>query len=566
MQSLTRLLRHVSLRTKLVALMAALMMAGIVATAWGTAQSTRSALIARVDADLRANSRTMTLAMDEAIEAGQSYITGTGTVGTATFYGAVFDEAGQQIFENSVGGTDRPAISSLLPDTVVERERTPFTVPGTTATSRGWRVIAVADLGSQGSAIIATPLAETVGNTERAVASILLVGTLATMVMSLIGYAVTTRAFRPLIKVERTAAAIAGGDLARRVEEYPIETEVGRLSASLNAMLARIEASFRAQAASEDKMRRFVQDASHELRTPLVTIRGYSELYRHGGIPAGEPLDQAIGRIENEAKRMSQLVEDLLMLARLDEERPLESEPVDLLVIAGDAVADARVNAPDRQVRLVGIDGAPPRSAPTMGDESKLRQVVVNLMTNALRYTPAGTPIEVAVGVREVIAGHSDAVLAIVDHGHGIPAEDAARIFERFYRGDISRQRETGGTGLGLAIVAAIAKQHDGGIRLSETPEGGATMSLRVPYVAPPEAVDEAEAETADEAEPARGREAAPVTRSLQLLRSTFSRRGERKDDKGTDKADKRDGGGPGDAVDGPENGPGGGGSPRRRR
>ncbi|MDR2255225.1 MAG: HAMP domain-containing histidine kinase [Arthrobacter sp.] len=532
MQSLTRLLRHVSLRTKLVALMAALMMAGIVATAWGTAQSTRSALVARVDADLRANARDMTLAMDDAIANEQSYITGSGSLGASSFYGAVFAADGKQLFENSIGGSDRPDIASLTPSTVEERERTPFTVPGTTATSRGWRVMAVSDISGKGSAIIATPLAETVGNTERAVASILLVGTLATMVMSLIGYAVTTRAFRPLIKVERTAAAIAGGDLARRVEEYPIETEVGRLSASLNAMLARIEASFRAQAASEEKMRRFVQDASHELRTPLVTMRGYSELYRHGGIPAGEPLDQAMGRIENEAKRMTQLVEDLLMLARLDEERPLESEPVDLLVMAGDAVADARVNAPDREVRLVGIDGAPPRSATTLGDESKLRQVVVNLMTNALRYTPAGTPIEVAVGVREVIAGHSDAVIAIVDHGHGIPPADAARIFERFYRGDISRQRETGGTGLGLAIVAAIAKQHDGGIRLSETPGGGATMSMHVPFVSPPAAAAPEPEPTGQEQE-GKAREAAPVTRSLQLLRNTFSRRGERKEDKG---------------------------------
>lgn len=523
MNSLSRLLRHVSLRTKLVALMAALMMAGIAVTAWGTAQATRSALVARMDSDLRANYRELMTAMDLAVTTGDEQIApGYSRVGD--YYGAVFDSDGQRIFVNPGPGGDSPALESLAPAAVTDHERAPYTVPGTAVGSRGWRLLAVPDLSGKGSAIIAAPLADIVNTTERAVASILLMGTLATMVMSLIAYAVTTRAFKPLLRVERTASAIAGGDLGSRIEEYPIETEVGRLSASLNAMLARNEAAFRAQAASEEKMRRFVQDASHELRTPLVTIRGYSELYRHGGIPAGEHLDSAMGRIENEAKRMSQLVEDLLMLARLDEERPLETDSVDLLVLAGDAVADATVNAPDRTVRLVGLDGAPPRSATTVGDESKLRQVVVNLMTNALRYTPPGTPLEVAVGVRPVMAGHSDAVIAIVDHGPGIPPADAARIFERFYRGDSSRQRETGGTGLGLAIVAAIAKQHDGGIRLSETPGGGATMALHVPHV---EAAEEDAAPERGTSLPTPPREPGTVTRQLQALRHTFTRRGQ---------------------------------------
>ena len=301
--------------------------------------------------------------------------------------------------------------------------------------------------------------------------------------MSLVGYVITTRAFKPLSDVERTAAKIAGGDLSLRVPKYPLETEVGSLSESLNVMLSRIESAFKAQQVSEEKMRRFIQDASHELRTPLVTIRGYSELYRHGGIPVGEPLDQAMGRVESEAKRMTQLVEDLLTLARLDEERPLESQEVDLLILAHDAVADARVSAPDRTISLVGIDGEPPVSAPTRGDEAKLRQVLVNLMTNAMRYTPEGSPIEVAVGSRSVVEGHDVVVLAIVDHGPGIKPEDAHRIFERFYRGDESRDRETGGTGLGLAIVAAIAKQHDGSVVITDTPGGGATLELRLPRI-----------------------------------------------------------------------------------
>ncbi|RKW69509.1 sensor histidine kinase [Galactobacter caseinivorans] len=519
---MTRLFRHISLRTKLVALMAALMMAGILATAWATAQSTKAALVGQIDVDLRAAYTDLGSAMQTAVAKDRDAIAPAGGR-TADFYASLYDTSGELLFAKPAYANtrDTPAVGSVTPAVVSQHKRAPFTVRGTDPGSRGWRVLVVPASGDAGSVLVAWPLQDTTENVERATASILLTGTLATMVMSLIGYAVTTRSFRPLRRVERTAASIAQGNLSGRIEEFPIETEVGRLSYSLNAMLAQIEAAFRAKAASETKMRRFIQDASHELRTPLVTIRGYSELYRHGGIPAGEPLDQSMGRIEAEAKRMTQLVEDLLTLARLDEERPLEPAPVDLLVLANDAVADARVNAPDRVVRLVGVDGNPPESAPTVGDEPKLRQVVVNLMTNALRYTPEGTPIEVAVGVRPVISGRSDSVIALVDHGDGIPPADAQRIFERFYRADSSRQRETGGTGLGLAIVAAIAKQHDGGIRLTDTPGGGATMSLHVPYVPQEPEPDTDAADAADVPDDA----ASPSTRPLALLRNTFTRR-----------------------------------------
>jgi two-component system OmpR family sensor kinase len=476
--------RHISLRTQLVALMAVLMMLGVAGIAWATGQSTKSALVGRIDESLRSSYSALDASLQTALREDDDTPEAPGA--SARIYAALYSEEGKLLVDKSAFQIDdRPRLGQVLPEDVSSHQRVPFTVRGNDGGSRGWRVLMV-DSSAEGNTIaVAAPLKDTVDTVERGTASILVTGTLATMLMSMVGYAIVTRAFRPLRRVERTAGAIAQGELSRRVEEYPIETEVGRLSYSLNAMLSQIETAFRAMGASEEKMRRFIQDASHELRTPLVTIRGYSELYRHGGIPQGEALDQAMGRIESEAKRMSQLVEDLLTLARLDEERPLQSEALDLLVLAGDAVADAAVNAPDRRVRLVGLDGAPPVSAPTVGDEAKLRQVVVNLMTNALRYTPEGTPIEVAVGVRPVIEGHSDAVLAVVDHGPGIPEEDVHRIFERFYRSDASRQRGTGGTGLGLAIVAAIAKQHDGGIRLTETPGGGATMSLHVPYVQP---------------------------------------------------------------------------------
>jgi two-component system OmpR family sensor kinase len=510
--------RHISLRTQLVALMAVLMLLGVAGIAWATAQSSKSALVGRIDDGLRSAYSTLDSSMQSSLEDGSKDPDAPGE--TAPIYAALYDDDGKLLVEKSAYQMDdHPAIGKVLPSDVNSHERVPYTVPGTEARSRGWRVLVVSSSAANETVLVAAPLKDTVDTVERATASILVTGTLATMLMSMVGYAIVTRAFRPLRRVERTAAAIAQGELSRRVEEYPIETEVGRLSYSLNAMLSQIETAFRAMGASEEKMRRFIQDASHELRTPLVTIRGYSELYRHGGIPEGEPLDQAMGRIESEAKRMSQLVEDLLTLARLDEERPLQPEPVDLLVLAADAVADAAVNAPDRRVRLVGLDGARPEPAPTMGDEAKLRQVVVNLMTNALRYTPEGTPIEVAVGVRPVMEGRSDAVLAVIDHGNGIPEADARRIFERFYRADSSRQRETGGTGLGLAIVAAIAKQHDGGVRLSDTAGGGATMSLHVPYVPGAETSSELlQVEDAPESEPRTEPETA--TGVLQRLRA----------------------------------------------
>lgn len=330
---------------------------------------------------------------------------------------------------------------------------------------------------------ISLPLENVNDTVQKTAILVLSTGLLATLLMSMIAYGLTSRSLLPLIRVERTAAMIADGDLSQRVRNYPPETEVGRLSRSLNAMLAQIERAFRDREASETKMRRFIQDASHELRTPLVTIQGYSEFYRHGGLADPEALGSAMGRIEAESKRMAHLVEDLLMLARLDEQRPLEKQSVDLLVLGQDAVEDTKVRAPLRKVTLVGLDTKYPAPASTVGDDARIRQVIANLITNALRYTPEESAIEIAVGVRSLVAGALDAVLEIRDHGPGIPEEDAHRIFERFYRADSSRQRETGGSGLGLAIVVAIVQQHGGSVALSETAGGGATMAICLPYV-----------------------------------------------------------------------------------
>lgn len=378
--------------------------------------------------------------------------------------------------------TDHPAITSITPVEARSYGNNPFQVRGTQGGS--WRAMAVNVVDSNGSSavvIVGLPLSPVDKVMEHATFVVVGVGLLTLVVAFFIATWTVARSFRPLARVEKTAAAIAAGDLSRRVEiENPV-TEVGRLGSSLNAMLAHIESSFAARAASEARMRRFAADASHELRTPLVTIRGFSELYRHGALTTDEDVSMAMGRIESEAKRMGSMVEDLLLLARLDEQRPMQLKPVDLQLLAHDAVVDSQAASSGRRITLTGLDGGSPAAAPVHGDEAKLRQVIGNLVGNALRYTPDGTPIEIAVGRRSGESGELS-VVEIRDHGQGIPPEEAPRIFERFYRSDTSRTRDTGGSGLGLAIVAAIVGAHQGSVRVQDTDGGGATLVVSLPF------------------------------------------------------------------------------------
>ncbi|GAB3621815.1 HAMP domain-containing sensor histidine kinase [Glutamicibacter endophyticus] len=496
MQALRRSWRRTSLRTKLVMLMCALMTVGVLATAVGSAHTLRISLTKQLDEQLISAAPSLGYGLNKAylysLDADNGNTGGVdpSLLGLNRAYADIRDAEGtiEYIMPTNRVASEHSMLPLLGPKQIAElnaNPRTPITVPGSYTGSAGWRAISL-DLKTSGLHFyLALPL-DTVSDTvQKTAALVLSTGLLATLLMSMIAYGVTTRALAPLLRVERTASLIADGDLTQRVQDYPPETEVGRLSRSLNAMLAQIERAFKDREASERKMRRFIQDASHELRTPLVTIQGYSEFYRHGGLASEEAVGSAMGRIEAESKRMAQLVEDLLMLARLDEQRPLEMNPVDLLVIGQDAVEDTRVRAPERTVTLVGLDGPMPAPASTTGDDARIRQIIANLLTNALRYTPEGSPIEIAVGVRSLVAGASDAVLEVRDHGPGIPEEDAQRVFERFYRADSSRQRETGGSGLGLAIVSAIAGQHGGSVSVSETPGGGTTMSISLPFVPP---------------------------------------------------------------------------------
>lgn len=278
---------------------------------------------------------------------------------------------------------------------------------------------------------------------------------------------------RPLDRIGATAGAIAGGDLSRRVEPANDRTEVGRLGLALNRMLSRLEQAFAQRRASEERLRRFVADASHELRTPLASIRGYAELFRMGASADPEETATAMRRIEQEAARMGVLVEDLLTLARLDEVRDRVRKPVDLAALARDAADDARVVAPEREI-TVGGD----QHVEVVGDPDQLRQVLANLVRNALVHTPADAAIELS--ARANGGGH--AVLQVRDHGPGLPpGVDPDDLFERFWRAEGGRARGRGGAGLGLAIVGGIVEQHGGAVRAENAERGGAKFTVELP-------------------------------------------------------------------------------------
>jgi two-component system OmpR family sensor kinase len=278
-----------------------------------------------------------------------------------------------------------------------------------------------------------------------------------------LGLWVVQLGLRPLHRIEQTAEAITAGDLSQRVADSDPQTEVGRVGAALNTMLDHIESSDR-------RLRRFIADASHELRTPLAAVRAYAELFGRGASARPADLERSMSGITREAERMSLLVDDLLLLARLDEGRPLERKPVDLAAVVGEAVDAARVVEPGRPIEL----SAEP--ATVTGDAARLRQVLDNLLSNARAYTPAGTPV--SVGLHRV---DGKVELSVADHGPGLADDQAARVFERFYRADSSRTRASGGTGLGLSIVAAVTEAHGGTAEARQTPGGGATFVVTLP-------------------------------------------------------------------------------------
>lgn len=387
------------------------------------------------------------------------------------YYVQVRDAAGEVVLEIN----DEAAVP--VTDGLAVGE--PTTVASTDGDSATWRALRFESSGGE-SVTVATPLTETRVVAQRLIYLQVGVGSVILAVLAVAAYVTVRRSLRPLREVERTAGAIAGGDFSRRVRERDPRTEVGALSAAVNVMLTRIQHAMSDAAQAEDAarqseatMRRFVADAGHDLRTPLTTIRGFAELHRQG---ATDDVDRLMRRIESEARRMGGLVEDLLTLARMDEQRPLARERVDLLALAADMVHDARLLAPDRRIDLEIVDG--PGTPEVLGEEARLRQLLGNLVDNALAHTPAGTPVRVRVGT----AG-DDALLEVSDQGPGMSADQAARVFERFYRADASRTSSTGGSGLGLAIAMSLAQAHGGTVTLFTAEGRGATFHVALPRI-----------------------------------------------------------------------------------
>ncbi|HEV7758031.1 MAG TPA: HAMP domain-containing sensor histidine kinase [Acidimicrobiales bacterium] len=391
--------------------------------------------------------------------------------------------------------TSPTAPETLTPDQARRRAGEPFTIDDVVHDG-SWRAVALPIDGPQGaigSVLVATNMHEVDATVDRLQHIAMLVGLAVLAGLALAGYWIVRTALRPLTRIEQTAAAITRGDLTRRVPDADPATEVGRVGRGLNTMLDQIEGAFEAREASEAtalrseaRMRQFVADASHELRTPLTSIRGFAELYRQPTMTDRAAVADALRRIEDEAKRMGLLVDDLLLLARLDQQRPFATDPVDLVAVARDATDAARVVSSDRSISFT----APTDGVTVSGDDSRLRHLVTNLVDNALRHTPAGTPVEVGVGAVERDA-RGWAELTVVDHGNGLTPEQAGRVFERFYRTDAARSRKgPSGAGLGLSIVRAIALAHGGTAEVDSGPGQGATFRVLLPLLEPESPVE----------------------------------------------------------------------------
>jgi len=471
---LPRSIDALPLRVRLVAVVLVLLLTALTLTGLTTIFLMKRSLMTAVDRDLaQAAVPTASQALDQL----RSNRPGT----LPTSYAVRFMPAnGDAVIFGPPSTAERhhhPDIPRLAINDPRVRTHKPFTVGSAGEGGGRWRVIA----GATDADIATYAVAVSLDNVDTSVRDMrnwaILIDAAVLVACAITAWYGVRRAFRPLTQIEDTAAAIAAGDLTRRIPERTAQDEVSSLSTSLNVMLAQIEQSFAVREASEERMRQFVADASHELRTPLAAVRGYAELFRQGAVSTPEDVATAMRRIEDEATRMGGLVQDLLLLTRLDDQRPMQFAPVDLTVLVADAAQDARALDPTRTVTVLGLDGD---LAPTVvqADDARLRQVLTNLVGNAVNHTPEGTPIEIAVGG----SGPGRAEIQVRDHGAGVDPAKARRVFERFYRADPSRARgKGGGSGLGLAIVAAVVAAHRGKVGVAQTPGGGATFVVDLP-------------------------------------------------------------------------------------
>ncbi|HXY64354.1 MAG TPA: HAMP domain-containing sensor histidine kinase [Mycobacterium sp.] len=466
-----RLRAAVSLRVGLVAALLLLAGCGLTASGIAVTETLRHNLIKRVDQTLEEASRGWATAPRRSLPVRR---------------GPTLDRPPSDFYVRyvTVDGRTTTVVNDSNAEPVLPNNNDvgpqPTTVGSVDNSGVQWRVVSVR--GPNGRLVTVAYDLSDIQQTVRSLIWLQLgIGVAVLLVLGLAGSWVVHRSLRPLTEVEKTAAAIAAGQLDRRVPERDPRTEVGRLSLALNGMLAQIQRAFASSEASaekartsEERMRRFITDASHELRTPLTTMRGFAELYRQG---AARDLEMVMSRIESESRRMGLMVEDLLLLARLDAQRPLEQNRVDLLALASDAVHDAQAVAPKRNITMEVLDG--PGTPEVLGDEPRLRQVLGNLVTNALQHTPETADIIVRVGTDA-----DDAILEVVDQGPGMSQPDALRIFERFYRTDSSRARISGGSGLGLSIVDSLVHAHGGIVTVTTAPGQGCRFYVSLPRIA----------------------------------------------------------------------------------
>ena len=469
-------LADASLRARVMAAAAILVaLTSLVTGLLGTALL-RSYLYSRADAQLRVFAAVASRVLERS--AAPVRPSGPQQALPAQFLVEVVSPTGQvQTAETPLNDADAPRLSAAQ----LRDDGNPFTVSAAGTSAHSWRVL-VEPLSGGRHAIIAFSLDDLNNTVTRLEIADALAGAIAIAVLAGIGLPLVRASLAPLSRIEATAAAIAGGDLSRRIDHPSRGTEVGRLAEALDTMLSRIEIAYLARAEgearalrSEDRMRQFVADASHELRTPLTSVKGLAEFgLQQGNAASPDELLRLMTLIHHEASRMGRLVEDLLMLARLDTDRPLDRRHVDLASIAAQAVQAARIVHPGRPITLLADD-----PVIVYVDTERLRQIIDNLIANATQHTPPRSPVTVSVtstsGTGEII---------VADNGPGMTTEQAARVFERFYRTDDARTRARGGTGLGLSIAASLAAAHDGDITVDTQPGQGAAFHVRLPLAA----------------------------------------------------------------------------------
>jgi two-component system OmpR family sensor kinase len=488
-------LQATPLRSRLVGLLLLLVAAALLLAGAAVVAALRGYLFSQVDRNLTDMVRPIASAPLLPVPDAGFGPDRPGPVGRDVIYVRLSDPTGttHEVPASSATVTDPPVLPDLTVAEAMALDGRGYVVDSESGDTR-WRVISAPLADGSGSVSVAQDIGGIDATVNRLVLIELTIGALVLLVLGITGRILVRRSLRPLGVVEETAAAIAAGDLDRRAPASDPRTEVGSLAHSFNTMVDDLAGALAAQQASElaaresaeraraseARMRQFVADAGHELRTPLTSVRGFAELYRIGAVDQGPALDDAMSRIEAEAARMGVLVDDLLLLARLDQQRPLEITEVDLVDLVTDAVAAARATAPER-VLEIHVDG-PAVGLTVPGDPLRLRQVVDNLVSNALLYSPADQPVAVRIGAPATADGRPTwATIAVVDHGRGMPPEVAARAFERFYRADAARSRADGGSGLGLSIVAAIVAAHGGTVDLQTTVGQGCRITVSLP-------------------------------------------------------------------------------------